>query len=705
MEIENEMIGYKGQKFKKVFDGINACNKCCFCGIDDNGLPNCDAPDDDRFYECGEGKFHWRKVETMRMVNIKNQVVKDDRLNLFFDFYSEYYLRFYNFFIQIPFKKVEWGYDNENWFDGNTFNKNIFGMNKKFSDIKKCFWEKVFSDFEKSSGFVFGSALKDNISRKLGGLYKQVETKRNDEFKPANYRKIKELKSILYYSLIRPKINQKFYETIEKMTEEEKKNEHEIKKIYEEISSEFTKEYYDICDNFVKNDDKIQEEIRKEIETKFPLPYKEAKNKKKCHFEMDSRLFGIDETKDRNNIYMKKILFSENFELLKEFINKKCELKIVEETKRINACFEGKQKEYEIKRMEEKFKSRASKDIEFFKKFINKGHYRHYFSVPLKEDIKKLKTVKLSRRDGVWAFDYTYEQEVKESIEREEDKYCYIDIGGKNTLAYVIDGERPVLISGEKFNDYIKKYDKQKTDMQVKTAKTYKVEEVYPKSLQKIDNKWNNRIELITNDIKNLFINHILESGVTNVVYGWNEHIKEEKKEKKKEETKEKTEEVKKEEVKSKETKEKKKEEVKSKKAKKGLYLFRVTPHKKLMKLIESKLKLYGIKVESINESYTSKVDSLMKESIPEGFVKGVGFDKEGNEKRTNRDTYISEYEIDGKRVELNADINGALNIGRKYMKSKKNDKDVVDCQDINDLLNPRIIYDLQEELKKYRKK
>lgn len=715
--MENEMIGYKGQKYKKVFNGtdsINSCNKCCFYSVDDNGFIKCEAPNDDKFHGCSKGKFHWRKVETMRLVNIKNQVIKDDKLNLFFDFYSEYYLRFYNFFIQIPFKKVEWGYDNENWFDGNTFNKKIFAQDKDNKDMRNSFWEKVFSDFEKSSGFVFGSRMKNNISRKLGGLYKQVETNRKDEFKPANYRKIKELKRNLYFSLIRPKINQKFYETIEKMTEEEKKNEHEIKKIYEEISSEFNKEYSDLCSNFVKNfvekDDKIQEEIRKEIEKKFPLPYKEAKNKKKCHFEMDNMLFGIDETKDRNNIYMRKILFSENFELLKEFINKKCELKIVEETKRINACFEeGKQKEYEIKRMEEKFKYRASKDIEFFERFSDKKislkDKKHYFTVPLKEDIKKLKTVKLSRRNGVWAFDYTYEQEVKESIEREEDKYCYIDVGEDNILAYVIDGERPVLIKGEKIEKYKEDYRKEKSDKQSKTAKTYKVEEVYPKSLQKIDNKWNNRIELITNDIKNLFINHILESGVTKVVYGWNERIKEEKKKKKKEETEEKTEEVKKEEVKSKETKEKKKEEVKSKKAKEGLYLFRVTPHKKLMELIESKLKLYGIKVESINESYTSKVDALMKESIPEGFVKGVGFDKDGKEKRTIRDTYISEYEIDGKRVELNADINGALNIGRKYMKSKDIDKDVVDCQDINDLLNPRIIYDLQEELKKYRKK
>lgn len=53
---------YQGKKYKKVFDNtdnINACIKCCFCLIDENGLPECDAPDEDRFNGCANGKFHW----------------------------------------------------------------------------------------------------------------------------------------------------------------------------------------------------------------------------------------------------------------------------------------------------------------------------------------------------------------------------------------------------------------------------------------------------------------------------------------------------------------------------------------------------------------------------------------------------------------------------------------------------------------------
>ena len=61
-----EIVKYQGQKFKKVFDGtdsINACNMCCFCVIDNNGLQECYGPNEDRFYGCGAGKFHWEKAD------------------------------------------------------------------------------------------------------------------------------------------------------------------------------------------------------------------------------------------------------------------------------------------------------------------------------------------------------------------------------------------------------------------------------------------------------------------------------------------------------------------------------------------------------------------------------------------------------------------------------------------------------------------
>lgn len=61
-----EIVECHGQKFKKVFDGtdsINGCNMCCFCVIDDDGSQVCNGPDEDKFYSCGTGKFHWEKAD------------------------------------------------------------------------------------------------------------------------------------------------------------------------------------------------------------------------------------------------------------------------------------------------------------------------------------------------------------------------------------------------------------------------------------------------------------------------------------------------------------------------------------------------------------------------------------------------------------------------------------------------------------------
>lgn len=61
-----EIVECQGEKFKKVFDGtdsINGCNMCCFCVIDNDGLQVCNGPDEDKFYSCGTGKFHWEKAD------------------------------------------------------------------------------------------------------------------------------------------------------------------------------------------------------------------------------------------------------------------------------------------------------------------------------------------------------------------------------------------------------------------------------------------------------------------------------------------------------------------------------------------------------------------------------------------------------------------------------------------------------------------
>ena len=87
-------------------------------------------------------------------------------------------------------------------------------------------------------------------------------------------------------------------------------------------------------------------------------------------------------------------------------------------------------------------------------------------------------------------------------------------------------------------------------------------------------------------------------------------------------------------------------------------------PHAKFIKILYIVSRQYGIMVDTIPESYTSKASFLDKDSIPD-------YDSKNKEHhifkgtRKCRGLYVS---ADGKCI--NADINGACNIGRKYSES-----------------------------------
>ena len=80
-------------------------------------------------------------------------------------------------------------------------------------------------------------------------------------------------------------------------------------------------------------------------------------------------------------------------------------------------------------------------------------------------------------------------------------------------------------------------------------------------------------------------------------------------------------------------------------------------PIQNLVKKIEYKAKLEGIEVEKITEEYTSGVSSIDKEEINK-----ENYDKS---RRIKRGLFKTE---EGKII--NADVNGSINILRKYIKN-----------------------------------
>ena len=88
-------------------------------------------------------------------------------------------------------------------------------------------------------------------------------------------------------------------------------------------------------------------------------------------------------------------------------------------------------------------------------------------------------------------------------------------------------------------------------------------------------------------------------------------------------------------------------------------------PLQKLVSKIEYKAKLGGIKVEKISEKYTSGVSALDNEDITK-----ENYDKK---RRIYRGLFITK---EGKKI--NADINGSLNILRKYLKKSSPNQELL---------------------------
>ncbi len=83
-----------------------------------------------------------------------------------------------------------------------------------------------------------------------------------------------------------------------------------------------------------------------------------------------------------------------------------------------------------------------------------------------------------------------------------------------------------------------------------------------------------------------------------------------------------------------------------------------------LVKKIEYKAKLEGIVVEKIGEEYTSGVSSLDKEEISK--------ENYNPKRRVKRGLFIT-----NKGIKINADINGSINILRKYIKKSKPNQEI----------------------------
>lgn len=260
--------------------------------------------------------------------------------------------------------------------------------------------------------------------------------------------------------------------------------------------------------------------------------------------------------------------------------------------------------------------------------------YRYMeFTLPKNVEAKSLKEVRIIPCFNGTEFDVEFIYNRKEAEASTADGVLSIDPGVSNLLtctafsngkpdAFIIDGRRIKSI-----NCY---YNKAMARLKAIYAKDSKVQGTTAR-MRRLINGRKNRIDACFNSIAKYITDYCLANGIGTIVIGYNKGQQE------------------------------------------GIDMgktnnqnFAYIPFYKLRRKLMNRCALCGIKYESQEESYTSKASALSLDEIPDYGDKDIPEFSGYRQKR-------GLYKIKGKSVTINADVNGSINIYRKYLKCKSN--------------------------------
>jgi putative transposase len=261
--------------------------------------------------------------------------------------------------------------------------------------------------------------------------------------------------------------------------------------------------------------------------------------------------------------------------------------------------------------------------------FLNKNIKIH---IPQwKEEFKKFNQIKIIPKHNYIEVYIIYNKDcINENLN--SNKYASIDLGVNNFVTLVSEN-KPILINGKQIKSLNKFYNKRKSYCcSIKDKMKIKK---YTNKLYDIERKRNNQLNDVMHQTSRFIINYLLKNKIGTLVVGYNKSWKDS-----------------------------------IKLGNKNNQIFVSIPYFKLIKFLEYKCQLVGIKFKIITEEYTSKCDSISLEPIQKQ-INYLG-------KRVKRGLFQSDR---GKLI--NADINGALNILRK----------VVDDSYTNKIINRGLLF------------
>ena len=229
----------------------------------------------------------------------------------------------------------------------------------------------------------------------------------------------------------------------------------------------------------------------------------------------------------------------------------------------------------------------------------------------------KVQFVRLVPKNNYMVIEVGYN--IKEQEQKLNDNVLAIDIGVNNIASCVTTNGDKFLINGKQLKYINHNYNKKIADIQSKLKLTHNKNKSRYKS--KIINKRNNRINDYLHKITTYIVNQAVSKNIGTIVVGYNKEWKQD-----------------------------------TNMSKSNNQNFVNIPFYRFINMLDYKCRLKGINFKTITEEYTSKCSFIDEEEI-EKHINYVG-------KRISRNFFRTK-----KGILINADINGAYNILKKYMK------------------------------------
>lgn len=274
---------------------------------------------------------------------------------------------------------------------------------------------------------------------------------------------------------------------------------------------------------------------------------------------------------------------------------------------------------------------------------------RILFTIPKNiQNVSEFKEIRIIPQfdDKQFSIEFIYESN-KQLRKAEGDGYMSIDLGVSNLASCTIfsnSDAQQFIVDGRRLKSINHYYNKKAAMLKSEYAKNKSMSSSNTKRMIRLMNGRYNRINDYFNRVAKILVNKCLDNGVTTLVIGYN------------------------------------------KEQKQGISIGKVNnqnmvmiPFYKLRQKLQYQCELHGISYCPQEESYTSKASCLDDDYIP---VYGETVTASFSGKRIHRGLYRAS---DGSV--LNADINGSINILKKYFKERKSNV-VFTTDDVRVLLN-----------------